>query len=72
MARLVFAHLMYGVVDCVKVLLLCKLGDAELILARTLLSEHSLLYVGLCVPYNLSEKFCELCSMLSTITIPSK
>ena len=35
MACLVLAHLVNGVVDGVEVLLLCKLGDAELVFALT-------------------------------------
>ena len=50
--------------DCVEVLLLCKCCDPLLVLASSLLCKHSLLNICLCIPYALSEEFCELCSVL--------
>ena len=65
MTSLILTHLVNCVMDCIEVLLLCKLCDAELVLACSLLSEHSLLYVSLGVPYYLAKKLSELCRMLS-------
>ena len=64
-ACLVLAHLMNCVVDCIEVLLLCESSDSLLVVACALLCEHSLFYVGLCVPYALAEKFCKLSCVLS-------
>ena len=49
MASLVLSHLMNGVVDSVRALLLSQLSDAELILACSLLSCDTSLKVALCV-----------------------
>ena len=61
---LILAHLVNSIVDCIKVLLLCKSSDSLLILASALLSKHPLLYVCLCVPDALSEKLCKLSCVL--------
>lgn len=64
-ACLVLAHLVYGVVDCVKVVLLCEPCDAEFVFACAVLCIHPLLDIGLGVPYALSEELSKFCSMLS-------
>ena len=64
MTSLILCHLMNGIVNGVEVLLLSKASKAELILASATLSVHTLEEVGLCIPNDLTEKLCELCSVL--------
>ena len=67
MACLILAHLMNSVMDSIEVLLLSESCDPHLVLACSLLSKHSLLNVGLGVPYALSEELSELSCMLSLL-----
>ena len=62
---LILAHLVYCIVDSIKVLLLCESCDSLLVLACALLSEHSLLYICLGIPYALTEELSELSCVLS-------
>ncbi len=64
-AGFILAHFVNCVVDGVEVLLLCEGCDSLLVLACALLGEHSLLNVGLGVPYALAEELSELCCVLS-------
>ena len=50
----ILAHFVNCIVDCVKVLLLCKSSDSLLVLTCALLCKHPLLYICLCIPYTLS------------------
>ena len=65
MTSLVASHLVNGVVNGVKVLSLSKLSDAELILASSCFSVHSLLKVSLSVPHHFTEQLGKLSGMLS-------
>ena len=67
MTSLILAHLMNSIMDSIEVLLLSQSCDPHLVLARSLLSKHSLLNVSLCVPYALSEELSELSCMLSLL-----
>ena len=61
---LVFRHLVDGVMDRIVVELFCLGSDGELALACTGLSLNAFLKIGLGVPYYITEKLCEFCSML--------
>ena len=61
---LVAGHFVHGVVDGVEVQLLGALGDAGLVLTGAALGVHTLLEVGLRVPYHIAEQFGELRSVL--------
>ena len=62
---LVLSHLMHGVVDGVEVLFLGVLGDTHLVGVGTGLGVHTLLKVGLRIPYHVAEKFGEFGCMFS-------
>ena len=57
---LVLSHLVYGVVDSDKVVLLCEGCDTHLILTSTSLGVHTLLEVSLGIPYAVAQQLCEL------------
>ena len=61
---LVLGHLVDGVMDSIVVELLCLGSDGELALACTSLSLNAFLKIGLGIPYHITEKLCEFCSML--------
>ena len=63
----ILCHFVNCVVDGIKILSLGKFCNTELVLAGTALSFHSLLYVGLGVPYALAEEFSKFCSVLSLL-----
>lgn len=67
MAGFVFCHLVHSVVDGVISQLLCAGGDCQLALACAGFGLSPLLEVGLGIPYNLSEEFCELGSVFSLL-----
>lgn len=61
---LILRHLVDGVMDSIVVELLCLGSDGELALACTSLSLNAFLKIGLGIPYYITEKLCEFCSML--------
>lgn len=65
MTCLVFAHLMYGIMDCVQILLFSQCSDTFLVLACASLSFHTLFQVSLRIPNYVAKKLCELSSVLS-------
>ncbi len=74
MASLILCHLMHCVMNSVKILSLCIACDTHLILVGTSLCVHTLLKVGLGIPYHLSEELCKLSSvlcLLPSITLES-
>ena len=64
---LILCHFVYGVVYCIVVELLCPLCNSKLALAGSGLSLYSLLKIGLGVPDNVTEKLCELGSVLGLL-----
>ena len=64
MAGFVTCHLVYGVVDGVKVQFLCTLGNAGLVFASSSFCGHTLLKVGFGVPNHIAEEFGKFGGML--------
>ena len=54
-ASLVLSHFVNCIVDGIRTLLLSELGNAELILACTLLSSDTSLEIALCITQNLTQ-----------------
>ena len=67
MASLVLSHLMNGVVDSVRALLLSQLSDAELVLASTLLGSDASLEIALSVAQYLAQELSETASVVSLL-----
>ena len=64
MTGLVLCHLMDGVVDGVEVELFCTSGNTHLVLVGAGLGCHTLLKVGLGVPYHIAKELGEFGSVL--------
>ena len=59
-ASLILCHLVNCVVDSIVVVLLCKCCDAHLVCTSAALSVHTLLEVGLCIPYAVAQELSKL------------
>ena len=60
MTCLVLGHFMYSVMDGIPVLGLSVSGDTVFVLTSSGLCLHTLLKVGLCVPYTVTEQLSKL------------
>lgn len=59
MTCLILSHLMNRIMNSIKVQLFSNLCNLHLSSASAFLCKHTLLYVGLCIPYYLTEHLCE-------------